>query len=100
LLLRSIEAQQEGTEFGEKAVIHFIESSASLLQEMHMPWFHVLKEEESEPLMHFEDARFLCQNHIRRFSKFLTVELVYGHTGKFQLNILGDDLATIQFFYI
>ena len=85
-----------------------------------MPWFHILKEEvkeyqdwfqycpsknihfshqESEPLMHFEDTRFLCQNHIRRSSKFLTVELVYGHTGKFQLNILRDDLLSNFFIY-
>jgi len=64
LLLRSIEAQQEGTEFGEKAVIHFIESSALSLQEMHMPWLHILKEEVKE----YQDWFQYCPSKSIHFS--------------------------------
>ena len=49
---------------------------------------HLLYYQESGPLMVFEEARSICRNHTKRYSKFSTVELVYGYTGMYHLNTI------------
>ena len=96
--LLSMEIHQQSTESDQISIIHFVESTPSVLQEI--PWIQRSKEEvnvpyfttptiilllpfiqEQSPSLDFEQAQLKCRQTVDRCQTFSKVELVYGHLG-------------------
>ena len=93
-----MEIHQRSTESDQTSIIHFVESTPSVLQEI--PWIQQSKEEvnvpyfttptmtlllpfiqEQSPSLDFEQARLKCRQTVNLSQTFSKVELVYGHLG-------------------